>query len=146
MLHVGEEALAGLLAVVGDVDTGFGLQLDDVTGRIEDRVVHRGRIDGLMTAVAPQHLGQSAGGRSRLPACVVRIRLSDRFIALSPAVPRRLHQSSRFAHRFVPARQRNKIVATKEMKHPWTSAKYPRASNRHTTSTCSSKFRKGDCR
>ena len=73
MLHVGEEALARLLAVVADVDAGCELAFDHVAG---------GRLGGprqgigvvrLATALPDEQLEQ-AGGRGRLPAWVVRIR------------------------------------------------------------------------
>ncbi len=77
--HVGEEAAARLLAVVADVDAGVELARD--TGRVAARAA---------AASSPGSTGSprlfrtniafSASGRGRLPACVVRIRSSLRFM------------------------------------------------------------------
>ena len=56
VLHVGEEAFAGLLAVVADVDSGRVLRGDHVGGRPFDGVSELVGIDRLAAAAAAVHL------------------------------------------------------------------------------------------
>ena len=58
VLHVGEEALARLLAVVADVDAGLELAGDDVPRRLLDRRGEGGRVDRLAPALAHEQLQQ----------------------------------------------------------------------------------------
>ena len=86
VLHVGDEALARLLSVVADVDPRLDLRRDARGGR---------DLDGSLAA-PPGSTGSpllrrpcssaSAGGRGRLPACVVRMR--DVLVCTAPAALR----------------------------------------------------------
>ena len=86
-----EEAFALLLAVVADVDAGFDLLRHDT--------LERGRPASASSAastasprVAPRVEPVSAGGRGRLPVCVVSIRSALRRIGFLPrtaTLPRR---------------------------------------------------------
>ena len=59
MLHVGEEALARLLAVVADVDPRFELLLYDVAGGFLDLAEHRGAIHLFTATALHEHRGQT---------------------------------------------------------------------------------------
>ncbi len=63
MLHVGEEALARLLAVVADVDSRFELLLYDVAGGLLDLAEHRGAIHFFTAAALHEHRSQSFATR-----------------------------------------------------------------------------------
>ena len=63
VLHVGEEALAGLLAVVADVDAGVDLRRDHRRGRGLDRPPELGVVDLLAPAAPTVQLGQRLGSR-----------------------------------------------------------------------------------
>ena len=84
VLHVGEEALAGLLAVVADVDAGIDLGGDHVGGGVLDGGAQLVGVDASPRLRRPCS-SASAGGRGRLPAWVVRMRDSLVSIGLSLA-------------------------------------------------------------
>ena len=58
MLHVGDEALPGLLAVVADVDAGLDLGGDGRRGRLLDGPLQLVGVDRLAAAAPPVQLGQ----------------------------------------------------------------------------------------
>ena len=78
MLHVGEEALARLLAVVADVDAGGELARDDMPRRVLDRGAPARRRRPPRGGSAATNRSTAPAGRGRLPAWVVRMRCSLR--------------------------------------------------------------------
>ena len=58
MLDVREEALASLLAVVPNVDSGLELARDDVPGRVPDGGGERRGVDVVPAALSDEHLGE----------------------------------------------------------------------------------------
>ena len=64
VLHVGEEALAGLLAVVADVDARLDLGRDDLRAGLLDRPLQLRRVDLLAPAAPAVQLGQGGGPRA----------------------------------------------------------------------------------
>ncbi len=58
VLHVGEEALARLLAVVADVDAGRELAVDHAPSRLLDRAAKRRGVDRLAARQPREHLDQ----------------------------------------------------------------------------------------
>ena len=68
MLHVGDEALPCLLAVVADVDADLALRGDRRGGRLRDRGRQLVVVHDLAAAPAPVELGERLGARQA--ACV----------------------------------------------------------------------------
>ena len=86
MADVEKKAFALLLAVVADIDSGFGLLCDDPAQRLLPESLQFGRIDRFAARPANMQPGQ-LGGRGRLPVWVVRMRSSlRRIVAPSPQI------------------------------------------------------------
>ena len=63
VLHVGEEALARLLAVVSDVDAGRELAIDHTASRLLDRTAERAGVDPLAAREPREHFDECLGSR-----------------------------------------------------------------------------------
>ena len=63
MLHVGEEALARLFAIIADVDTTFELARDDALVDSASHLVQRSLVHRLVAALASEHIGELFGAR-----------------------------------------------------------------------------------
>jgi len=103
--------VSGATGSIADVDAAFRLQLNDMTRRLEDCLIHRGRIHRLVPAEPSEHLAQ----RPR-PEQASRMGRQDSFVRsfhrdVPPLLPRRVLHMTGFAHSFnCAARRRNLAV------------------------------------